>query len=136
MAAPSVVLDTNVVISAHLSALGPSYRLYHFAPHGSLFWFASEPIVEEYESVLLRPRFRISREKVAESIGLVRTCATMVVAARRLAVLADEPDNRFLECAETADADFPVTGNQRHFPRSWKRTQIVTPRELLDNFSI
>jgi predicted nucleic acid-binding protein len=43
----------------------------------------------------------------------------------------DEPDNRFLECAEEADADYLVTGNKRHFPKSWKSTRIVNSREFI-----
>ena len=43
-----------------------------------------------------------------------------------------EPDNRFLECAEAAAADFLVTGNTRHFPKSWKTTKIVNARQFLD----
>jgi hypothetical protein len=36
-----------------------------------------------------------------------------------------------LECAETASANFLVTGNKRHFPKHWKNTQVVNARELL-----
>ena len=43
--------------------------------------------------------------------------------------------NRFLECAEAAEADYLVTGNTRHFPQSYKTAQIVTGRRLLDIFS-
>jgi predicted nucleic acid-binding protein len=43
----------------------------------------------------------------------------------------DDADNRFLECAEAAGADFLVTGNKRHFPRLWEKTQVVNARELL-----
>jgi uncharacterized protein len=132
MAAPSVVLDTNVVVSAHLSALGPSFRIYHFVLLHRLRLFVSEPIIAEYEAVLLRPKFRIPSEKVAESLALIRTCATVVLPAKRLAESVDEPDNRFLECAEAAAADYLVTGNRGHFPAAWKRTRVVTPRELLE----
>jgi predicted nucleic acid-binding protein len=49
-----------------------------------------------------------------------------------LAVSPDERDNRFLECAESAGADFLVTGNRRHFPKVWKTTRIVSTRELVE----
>jgi len=42
-----------------------------------------------------------------------------------------DADNRFLECAEAAGADFLVTGNKRHFPKRWKKTQVVNARELM-----
>ena len=31
-----------------------------------------------------------------------------------------------------ARADYLLTGNQRHFPRYWKRTKIITSREFVE----
>ena len=42
------------------------------------------------------------------------------------------PNNRFLECAETINAEFLITGNKRHFPEVWKGTKIVNAREFLE----
>jgi predicted nucleic acid-binding protein len=47
-------------------------------------------------------------------------------------VSPDERDNRFLECAESAGADFLVTGNRQHYPSVWKTTRIVNARELIE----
>jgi predicted nucleic acid-binding protein len=58
--------------------------------------------------------------------------STMIAPATTLAVSPDETDNRFLECAEAAGADFLVTGNRRHFPNVWKTTRIVSARELVE----
>jgi predicted nucleic acid-binding protein len=37
-----------------------------------------------------------------------------------------------LECAEAARADYLVTGNARHFPKSFKSTIVVTPKQFMD----
>ncbi len=58
------------------------------------------------------------------------TSATFVDPSIRLFVSPDESDNRFLECAEMADADYPFTGTKRYFPMRWKRTEMVNAREL------
>jgi predicted nucleic acid-binding protein len=50
-------------------------------------------------------------------------------------VSPDEQNNRVLECAEAAAADFLITGNKRHFPKRWKATQILNARELFDLFA-
>ena len=50
----------------------------------------------------------------------------------RLNVASDPDDNIFLECADAAKADYLVTGNQKHFPRFWKRTAVITSREFID----
>jgi predicted nucleic acid-binding protein len=55
----------------------------------------------------------------------------LVVPSRRLEVSGDPDDNPFLECADAARADYLVTGNLRHFPRFWKKTKIITPREFI-----
>ena len=57
--------------------------------------------------------------------------------ARRIPVTSDPDDNIFLECADVARADYPVTGNQKHFPKFWKKskimkkTKIITPWEFI-----
>ena len=42
----------------------------------------------------------------------------------------DPDDNMFLECAETAHADYLITGNKRHFPSVWRSTKIVNARDV------
>jgi predicted nucleic acid-binding protein len=46
-------------------------------------------------------------------------------------VTKDPDDNKFLECADAGRADYLVTGNQRHFPRFWKNTKVITSREFI-----
>jgi predicted nucleic acid-binding protein len=46
-------------------------------------------------------------------------------------VAKDPDDDKFLECAGAARADYLVTGNQRHFPKFWKKTKVITPREFI-----
>jgi predicted nucleic acid-binding protein len=51
--------------------------------------------------------------------------------SRALQVTKDPDDNKFLECADAARADYLVTGNQRHFPKFWKNTKVITSREFI-----
>jgi predicted nucleic acid-binding protein len=50
-----------------------------------------------------------------------------VFPAGRITVTSDPDDNIFLECADAARADYLVMGNQKHFPKFWKKTKIITP---------
>ncbi len=43
---------------------------------------------------------------------------------------SDPDDNIFLECAEAAEAQYVVTGNQADFPEVWAGARIVTPRQF------
>jgi hypothetical protein len=40
--------------------------------------------------------------------------------------------NRFLECAEAADADYLVDRQQAHFPKQWKQCIVIGARELVE----
>lgn len=128
-----VVIDTNVVVSANLSDEGLPALVVSLALSGSLPFFISAPIVQEYERVLSYPRLKFLPEDIDPFMRLVRLKGLMTPAPkRRLNVATHEPDNRFLECAEVAKADYLVTGNKRHFPTRWKTTKVVSVRELLN----
>jgi uncharacterized protein len=64
-------------------------------------------------------------------LQLIKNLAQPVHAVRLLQVAKDPDDDKFLECAGAARADYPVTGNQRHFPKFWKKTKVITSRELI-----
>jgi uncharacterized protein len=127
-----VVLDTNVVVSAHLNSEGYERSVLDLALSGKLRMFVSEAILREYESVLRRPKFRLKPLIVSRSLRLFRSAARVVAPYGQLNVARDFGDNRFLECAEAAKADYLVTGNKRHFPKQWRQTLIVNARELLE----
>jgi hypothetical protein len=59
-------------------------------------------------------------------MAAIRKVAQVVEPTRTVSVSPDESGNRFLECAEAANADWLVTGNTRHFPQSHKATKVVT----------
>ena len=127
---PRVVLDTNVVVSAHLNPDGLERAVLNWALDQG--FFVSEPILKEYGDVLRRTKFKIDPGLVTESLGLIRSKATLVSPTRRVRESHDPDDNQFLECAEAAAADYLVTGNKRHFPASYKNTRVVDAREFLD----
>ncbi len=131
MPRPSVVLDTNVLVSAHLRAEGLERIVLDLALSRRIRLFYSAGIFKENDEVLKRPRFHIDAAKLAESFRLIRTAGTRVVPRRQLGAALDPDDNIFIECAEAAGARFLVTGNKRHFPAVWGTTRIVNARELL-----
>ena len=131
MARPSVVLDTNVVVSAHLKQDGLERFVLDLALSGALAMHVSAGILAEYTNVLQRPQFGISPSLLSRSLHLIRQAATLIRPRRVADLPLDPEDNKFLDCAAAAHADFLVTGNKRHFPREWGGTCIVNARELL-----
>ena len=60
--------------------------------------------------------------------------ARLVAPTQTLNILADEPDNRILECALAADADFIVTGDRAMLAlRRVGDTRIVSLSDYLDS---
>jgi uncharacterized protein len=127
-----VVLDTNVIISAHLKPDGLERLVLNLALAERIHLYISTETFAEYARVLHRSKFKINPDWADESLQLITAHAKMVMPTRVLSVSPDEGDNRFLECAEEAQADYLVTGNKRHFPKSWKTTRVVNARELLE----
>jgi len=81
--------------------------------------------------VLARPELKIRKGLRQQFLQLIKNHSYTVAPTPQLEVTADPDDNIFLECADTAKADYLVTGNQRHFPRFWKKTKVITPREFI-----
>ncbi len=129
------MLDTNVVVSALLVASGIEASVLLLAVRGEVELFVSATILHEYEEVLRRPRLKLQPRQIAIALGDIRKVAHVVAPTARITVSTHESDNRFLECAEAADADYIVTGNIRHFPRFHNQTRIVTGRQFLDLLS-
>ena len=127
-----VVLDTNVVVSAHINLEGLEASVLDLVFQKRLELFVSEPVLAEYDLVLSRPRLRLDPRRVAHSLAEIRKISMSVRPSSIVSAAADPTDNRFLECAEAASADFLVTGNKRHFPKQWKKTKVVNAREFLE----
>jgi len=132
MPAPSVVLDTNVVVSAHLNPDGYEGFVLDLALGGKVQLSVSFEIFEEYRDVLGRAKSAIDPAKLATSLELIRKAANRVQPRRRLKQTADPEDNKFLECAEEVEADYLVSGNKRHFPQRWGRTRVVNARQFVE----
>jgi putative PIN family toxin of toxin-antitoxin system len=126
-----LVIDTNVLISAALKPAGLQRTVFLLTITKPARWYVSSPILEEYREVLARPELQIRRGLRQQFLQLIKNHSYTVTPTKRLEVTSDPDDNMFLECADVARADYLVTGNQKHFPKFWKNTKIITPREFI-----
>jgi putative PIN family toxin of toxin-antitoxin system len=128
-----VVYDTNVVVSGTLTAGGPpAYLLTLAMTKQRVQLFITPPILKEYSEVLKRPKFAFDHKDIDTFLRDLRRVAIMVHPTHRIEAAHHEPDNRFLECAQTARADYLVTGNKRHFPFPiFDGTKILSPTEFV-----
>ena len=125
------VVDTNVLVSAALRPYGLQRTVLLLALTKPARMYVTQEILAEYRSVLARPSLKIARGLRQQLMHLVTNRAQVVRPAYSLEVTIDPEDNKFLECADAARADYLITGNQRHFPRFWKNTKIITSREFV-----
>ena len=132
-----VVFDTNVIVSAALYEKSLPALLLSLGLEDKVRFFVSPALLNEYKAVLKRPRFKLGQKQITELLGKINRKALIVTPAKRLKIVkGDEPDNRVLECAIKAKADFIITGNKRHFPfEEFKGSKIVTPREFINSIS-
>jgi putative PIN family toxin of toxin-antitoxin system len=127
-----LVVDTNVLISAALKPAGVQRTVLLLAITKPARLYVSRPILAEYQTVLARPELRIRKGLRQQLLQLIKNHSHIVAPIHHLEVTSDPDDNIFLECADVAAVDYLVTGNQRHFPRFWKKTKVITPREFID----
>ena len=128
-----VVYDTHVIVSAALKEESLPALLLSLGLEGKVRFFVSLALVQEYQRVLERPRFKFGHKEIMEFMGKINPKAIMVNPTKELDVLkVDKSDHRILECALKAQVDFIITGNKKHFPfEEFKGSKIVSPREFL-----
>ena len=129
-----VVLDTNVLVSALLKPASTPELVVSLILQKQVIFCVSGPIFTEYEEVLRREKFKsLDLEKVESFLSRLKDKAWWVAPRIHLNIIeTDQEDNRFLECAQEAKADFLITGNTKHFPfRKFRKTMIVSPAEFM-----
>jgi putative PIN family toxin of toxin-antitoxin system len=126
-----LIIDTNIVVSAALKPDGLQRAVLLLAITKPARLYISAALFAEYNEVLARPEFKIRKGRRQQLLDLIKNHAQVVSPSRQLQIAKDPDDNKFLECADAARADYLVTGNQPHFPKFWKKTKVITSREFI-----
>ena len=106
-----VVFDTNIFISALVFPGGRADAALQRILDGDETLIISPAIIAEVLAVLAG-KFGRHREELSRVAVLLSEAAEMVKPRKRLTVLADEPDNRILECDLAGGVDGVVTGDK------------------------
>ena len=117
-----VVFDTNIFISAFVIPGSKAEEAYLLALKREFALYSSVAILTE-TAQKLREKFDWSHGKITHLLKTIAKFATVINTQPHLHLLADEPDNRVLECTEAANADFIVMGDKhllslKHFQHS------------------
>ena len=131
MIALRLVIDTNIVVSAALKPDGLQRTVLVLAVTRPARLYVTHAVLAEYREVLARPEFKIRKGLRQQLLRLLTNRAHLVEPVRVLQVAKDPDDNKFVECADAARADYLITGNAKHLPRFWKNTKVITSREFI-----
>lgn len=127
------VIDTNVLVSALLSSHNNAATVQVVGKlfSGDVIPLFSKEILDEYNEVLRRKKFRFSEEVVAALVDVIEKTGEMVEPTPSGEILIDMKDLPFYEVVlSKQDEDtYLVTGNMKHFPN---KPFIVTANEFLD----
>lgn len=129
------VFDTNVYTSALITPKGRAGAAYQLAIDGEITLFTSVPILTELAGKL-QNKFKWDSDRVTAAVRHIAAVTTVVKPSCKIEIVADEPDNRILECAVAAAASAIVTGD-RHLLElvQYEGINIISIAEFTKNIT-
>jgi uncharacterized protein len=111
-----VVLDTNVLVSAHLTRNSKAEKILYLAASGIIEIYLSPQIFPELEATLLSPKLakihKDTPKQVRHSIKLLKEFVKISSGAIEVDVVkADPGDNKIIACAIESQAKFIISGD-------------------------
>lgn len=126
-----VVIDTSIFIASFWE--GRSRTVVELWKKGEIALCASEAILKEYFYII--PRFNRLNKEAGELLSLfkARKNMKMITPSKRLKVIKEDPvDNKFLECAVEAKAEYIISAD-KHLRnlRKYEGVRIVSSGSFL-----
>ena len=135
-----IVVDTNLIISAEITATGNPARVLDAWREDRASLFTSPPLTDEVSDVLTRSanraRYRFEAQRVERLLAALRECSAPSIPLDELPIHCRDPkDDAVLACALANDVDYIVTGDDELLSLDGDpalgRLRIVTPRQFL-----
>jgi len=130
-----VVIDTNVVVSAAISTDGNPALIFEMLIMEDIKNYATREIIDEIKEVVQRPRIakRVSLVEQEFIIDTFEKFSEKIVSGVKFEEIKDDPDdNKFLECAVSASADFIISGDSHLLNlKEFRGIKIVNPAEFV-----
>ena len=132
-----VVIDTNVIVSALLSPYSFSSQVVRLVFTKKIDIALDSRIISEYREVLMRPKFDFELDNVKIIMDYLYDIAEKIIAPPISISLPDPDDKMFYEVAISANAEYLITGNKKHFSENiCKETKIISPKEFCELIKI
>ncbi len=132
---PTVILDTNILISALISS-GSSSKIIDMLINDEFLHITSQNILKEVESVGRRDKFRhyFSLQTFKKFLLIINQTSTIVIPAPTIPLQyqsIDTSDNIFIATILESNPDFFITGNIKHFTHIKTLTHVISPAEFI-----
>ena len=131
----NVVLDTNVFISS-IFWTGNPHRIVELALDKTIQVYTSLEILTELERVL-KNSFKQDTQFIERQIALILEYALVIQTNQRVEIIKeDQDDNKIIECALAAKADYIISGDHHLFDlKEIFEIRIVKPKEFLEEIN-
>lgn len=127
-----VVIDTNILVSAHISSRGNPALIMRMVSYGELQLVYSTEILDEYKRVLAYEKLDIPVQAQNKAIEAVKALGLLVEPIKSSIPLPDESDRAFYDAAKLSGATL-ITGNIKHFPAE---QSIMTPADFVNSLDV
>ena len=135
-----IVIDTNILVSASLKK-GYSFKIVEeIATDIKLIQVClSEQVLTEYSNLVFYERisgkYPLFIKTISANIKRLEKAGVMFFPRRHFNILADITDNKFLDLAYEAKADYLITGNRNDFSiTQFEQTKILNPKKFCELF--
>lgn len=128
-----IVLDTNCLLQV-LPSKSPYHKIWTDILDGKISLCVNTDILEEYEEILAQKTSPDIAHNVVEAIANLTTTTMQNTYVHFELLSTDLDDNKFVDCAIAADAEYIVT-NDKHFNPlkdiPWPKVEIIKIAEFV-----
>ncbi|MBQ6209819.1 MAG: putative toxin-antitoxin system toxin component, PIN family [Prevotella sp.] len=133
-----IVLDTNCLLQV-LPTHSPYHQIWNDVMGGKISLCVNTEILDEYEEILTKKTTCEIAHHVVEAIARLHTTIYQEVYIHFGLIKSDVDDNKFVDCAVAANAEYIVT-NDSHFSVlkeiDWPKVMVITLREFASQIAV
>lgn len=127
-----IVLDTNVLISG-IFFTGPPATILDAWQSGTVSLIFSDSVLVEYRRVAEELAAKYPLVRIDRILDLIAIHGELHIPNEAISICEDPDDNKFIECAASAQCRMIVSGDKHLLNiSSYRGIQIIKPRNFVD----
>jgi len=128
-----VVVDTNVIVSA-FGWHGKPEEILRLINKGEIENYTSIDLLHELRRVIAYPKFNFPETLQAEIVETIFSMSAIVDVTEKIHIITeDSSDNKILECAVSAAADYIITGDKHLIGlKNFRGIEVLSPEDFFN----